>query len=175
MVTLFSASLPFELDNRTSRFYEPLHRLLQSFWCASRVSPSNTLNRVAQQIGDVVLVYLSPTQLGRERASQVMPSQSTFHVLAKWNTGSVTGFRKSPSESARAYCRMGIVKYSPALPVTNDFRQRGSHLTVHRHHSVTRTFPLSVHEQKPVGPYFHVSPVCGTKDGQSAEIHVLYS
>ena len=38
MVTLFSASLPFELDNRTSRFYKPVHRPPKLLVCFERKS-----------------------------------------------------------------------------------------------------------------------------------------
>src|SRR5258708_13763864 len=95
-----STSLPFELDHITSRLCESVHRILQGFWCASRVCTSDALDAVAQQIGDVVLMYLSPAQLRRESTAQVVPDQTTLNPETKRNTSSFTGFLKTPSENA---------------------------------------------------------------------------
>jgi uncharacterized protein (DUF2132 family) len=56
-----STDLSFELKNRTPWLREFVDSLLQSFRRALRIRAGNTLDRVAQQVGDVVLVYLSPS------------------------------------------------------------------------------------------------------------------
>jgi len=82
MVTL-STGLPLELNNRTPRLRELIYGLFQSFRRAPRVRAGNTLDGMAQQIRDVVLVYLSPSQLCRKSAPQVVPDQTAFNVLTK--------------------------------------------------------------------------------------------
>jgi hypothetical protein len=85
MVTL-STGLPFELKNRalgSESLFTASSK--QSFRCASRIRARNALNCMAQQIRDVVLVYLSPSYLCCKGAPKVAPDQTTFDVLAKWN------------------------------------------------------------------------------------------
>ena len=54
-----STGLSFELKNRTPWLREFVVSLLQSFRPALRIRADNTFDRVAQQVGDVVPVYLS--------------------------------------------------------------------------------------------------------------------
>src|SRR2546422_11044704 len=116
-----STGLPLELDDRTPRLRDLVYGLFQSFRRASRVRASNTLNGVAQQVGDVVLVHLSPSQLFRKSAPQVVPGQSAFNLLTKWNSCLLAGLRETTSESARAYSCEAVIEYASACSIQNDF------------------------------------------------------
>ena len=70
----FLTGLSRELNYRASRLGEFVYGLLQSFRRASRIGAGNTLDGMAQQVRDVVLVYLSPSQLCSKSTTQVARS-----------------------------------------------------------------------------------------------------
>jgi hypothetical protein len=120
MVTLFLTSLSLELDNSTPRFCESVYGIFQSFRCASSIRPGSALDRVAQQMGDVVLVYLSASQLGGKSTPQVMPDQTTLNCETELNPRSFTGFRQTASKRAGAHSCVVAVKYASRRPALDD-------------------------------------------------------
>jgi hypothetical protein len=109
MVTL-STSLPFEFDHIASRFCESVHSIFQSIRCTACVCSCDALNRVTEEIGNVVLMHLSPSQLSCKSPSQIVPDHTGLDRKTKWYSGSLTGFLKTTSKRARAHSCLFVVK-----------------------------------------------------------------
>jgi hypothetical protein len=94
MVTL-STGLPLEPDNGTSWFGQLLHSIFQRFRRTSSIRAGNALDRVAQQVRDIVLMYLSHSQFRCKCAPQIVANHTGFNLLTKWNSFLLTGFAEN--------------------------------------------------------------------------------
>src|SRR5688572_4225056 len=142
MVTLFLTGLPLELDHRASRFRESIDCILQRLGCATCVCARDALDRVTKQIGDVVLMYLSPSQLGCKSPSQIVPDHAAFNRQTKGYSSSVARFFETASKRARAHSCLFVVKDISGSAAVDYLLQSCARWAIHRNQTVAGEFAL---------------------------------
>jgi hypothetical protein len=82
-------------------------------------------------------------------------------------------FTKPRRSVLSAYSCLRIIEDTSFRATINYFLQSCTNWTIHWINRWTRTFALCIHQKKPVGPHFYVSPVSRPKHRQVAEVDVF--